>query len=1319
MSNHTNRTQGGRQRKKSRAEITGILLIIFSAFFLICLIFPIALSVIGAGVRNLLTGILGAFAFALFSGTTALGILLLKGKRLAVTKKRVVLISLISAFGLMILQLITTHSLLSLGFGEHLAEVYNFSYNFSIGGVIFSFFTMAVVATTGVVVAYLFYVALFLIFAGVLATDIIKFNKPVGENKRKYNKSRIMKKGSKEYVIQSDGSLNLENTTNYGLYVGKITPHSFKNKEYRGEFRDLEVVDEARYRVDNASSKGTGSGDVLSDYFGIQRDKETDNRSIDSEGDREKARDMLLGDWEKRGIEDTERFKGNLNTQKEMQRVSDMTGVIQAEPMIERGTEFKGYDSSIYVDDLINRAKTGQVVKEEPPVIKKSKNNRAETALPPLVFPPPIDQQSLFNDEGGIINGAEYSRYIASTIEKKEDTKKEAPEAPKEALGAATSGVSFAYETANENLDSFIENADNYNNTEIFDDLKQRADAIAANMPSFVQAPPNINHADNSGIINASDTASVLNTSSNRTTAASVTQIVPPTVVTNPFAGLNSSASVDTLVFDDADIENASDTKIEIDIEKIANTQDNKAASAPVASPTPVSPSSSTSSTTTTQQHTQEIREENFEFSKSNFTPKIDREFIAPGYEDDESELKTTVLKNIKTTLNTISSQLEKDNTQTAVASQIINNTLDILDSSDIEEKTQTTTQSINLSFASKLKNKSHNQEEEHNTIYLDQSEEDTMGNNLDIEDTDDNAPMAAPSSMHYGTTPYKQAQKQDEELQSIFDQDEDYTGAYIRGHDSKPKEFSKRNAHHKIPVNQIHIDDALKTNAPKALAKPNKKSSKYIKPPVDLLTADSTDPSLFGCDSDANKIKLEQVLDSLGLKVQVTSVSSGPAVTRYELTMPVGTPVSKILSFAKDIAYELAAKKGVRIEAPISGKRAVGVEVPNQEIGIVSLKDLIGSPEFANSSSNATLCLGKDIAGGIVLGALEKMPHLLVAGTTGSGKSACLNSLIVSMIYKSSPADLRLILIDPKRVEFPQYASLPHLLINKIINEREHAINAFKWVISEMNERYKLLAEYKAKNIQDFNNTEAVKTGQTAKLPRIVIVVDELSDLMSGGYKKEMESLILSIAQLSRAAGINMILATQRPSVDIITGTIRANLPSRIAFAVQNGTDSRTILDQTGAEMLLGRGDSLYSPIDAPEPKRIQGAYVTSEEVEEIVKFICENNTADYFDEAAGIILKDKEAEASEDDYSGDDNDNSGFDPMLEEIARRMIETGEISTSLLQRRYKVGYARGARIMDDLEQLGFIGGKDAMRPTKPREIYATREMFEKVFGVEC
>ncbi|MDE7395737.1 MAG: DUF87 domain-containing protein [Clostridiales bacterium] len=501
--------------------------------------------------------------------------------------------------------------------------------------------------------------------------------------------------------------------------------------------------------------------------------------------------------------------------------------------------------------------------------------------------------------------------------------------------------------------------------------------------------------------------------------------------------------------------------------------------------------------------------------------------------------------------------------------------------------------------------------------------------------------------------------------------------------------------------------------NASVPPVKKRRKVAKYVAPSLDILIPnDSVAPSdTVECEEKGRM--LEATLKELKLPASVIEITRGPAVTRYELEMPPGVPIKRIEQYSADIAYNLASNGKIRIETPIPGKRAVGVEVPNAEIAIVRLHEIIGSKEFQNSSSPLTIALGKDIAGSNIICNLEKMPHLLIAGATGSGKSACLNSIIMSILYKSSPEDVRLILIDPKRVEFNMYRGMPHLISEDIINEASQAINALTWAREEMERRYVLFGKHCVRNLQEFNKCDAVKDGTEQKLPYIVMIVDELAELMlDSNNRKELENKIMSIAQKARAAGIHMILATQRPTVDVITGTIKANLPSRIAFAVKSMVDSRTILDECGAETLLGRGDMLYAPQGVSDPMRVQGAFVTDKEVAAVTEFVRDNNEADFDDEFTTAINKKDEPESGED---GGDEDDKEFDSLMPDVLKCVIESGAASTSMIQRRFSVGYARASRIIDQMELHKFIG---PLEGSKPRSVYISREQYKELFGID-
>lgn len=520
--------------------------------------------------------------------------------------------------------------------------------------------------------------------------------------------------------------------------------------------------------------------------------------------------------------------------------------------------------------------------------------------------------------------------------------------------------------------------------------------------------------------------------------------------------------------------------------------------------------------------------------------------------------------------------------------------------------------------------------------------------------------------------------------------------GAKNNNYSEKNNTYNNFNANGNLGGNDSSIP--VQNTAPKPQKHP------YVKPPLELLNTISSNYSDQDEECQQNVIILEQTLEDFRIPAKVLQVTKGPAVTRYEIQMPAGISVKKVQQHAEDIAMALSANGKIRIEAPIPGKNAVGIEVPNKKIATIALRDVLDSKSFQNSTSPLTFVLGKDIAGEPRVCDLRKLTHMLVAGSTGSGKSVCLNSLIISMMFKSSPEDLRFILIDPKRVEFSVYNGMPHLMLPEVITEADKAINALNWAIKEMERRYTVIQEARVKNLAEYNETPEVLSGDKPKIPIIVFVVDELADLMLAN-RREVEEKILKLAQKSRAAGIHLVLATQRPSVDVITGTIKGNLPSRIAFAVTSFADSKTILDGGGAERLLGRGDMLYSPQELPEPVRIQGAFISNSEVEAVVDFIKQNNSASFDDEANSHINTKNGS-----DEGGDDED---LDECFPDALRLVIELGQASTSLLQRRMALGYQRAARIIDKMEQLKFISPMDG---SKPRTVYITMEEFERRFG---
>lgn len=442
---------------------------------------------------------------------------------------------------------------------------------------------------------------------------------------------------------------------------------------------------------------------------------------------------------------------------------------------------------------------------------------------------------------------------------------------------------------------------------------------------------------------------------------------------------------------------------------------------------------------------------------------------------------------------------------------------------------------------------------------------------------------------------------------------------------------------------------------------------------------------------------KLEETLSSFGVAAKVINVSRGPTITRYELQPSAGVKVSRIVNLADDISLNLAAS-GVRIEAPIPGKAAIGIEVPNKEITVVTLKEVVDSEDFRGHKSKLAFALGKDITGNCLVADIARMPHLLIAGATGSGKSVCINSLVISIIYKASPDEVKLLMIDPKVVELGVYNGIPHLLI-PVVTDPKKAAGALNWAVQEMINRYKLFADRSVRDIKGYN--EAAKALGEPSLPQIVLIIDELADLMMVA-PNEVEDSICRLAQMARAAGMHLVIATQRPSVDVITGVIKANIPSRISFAVSSQIDSRTILDMAGAEKLMGRGDMLFYPVGKPKPIRAQGAFITDDEVERVVDFIKAQASSEYDPNIIEEINTEKEPSQ---DNPGDN------DELLPRAIELVLEAGQASVSLIQRKFKVGYARAARIIDQMETRGIIGGYEG---SKPRQILITKQQWNEL-----
>jgi len=536
----------------------------------------------------------------------------------------------------------------------------------------------------------------------------------------------------------------------------------------------------------------------------------------------------------------------------------------------------------------------------------------------------------------------------------------------------------------------------------------------------------------------------------------------------------------------------------------------------------------------------------------------------------------------------------------------------------------------------------------------------------------------------------------------------------------SKMPPLIKKEATEKVTVKRVKREKVTRTEAAESAEEVTKEisdrektqSPSYVFPPIDLLKVSGASGGDGTAEMRENSRRLSETLASFKIEAHIINVTRGPSVTRYEVELEKGVRLNKLTSVADDIALSLGAV-GVRIAA-IPGKiSVVGIEVPNRAVTMVSLREVIDSQEFDKAKSKSSFAVGKDIGGNCIVGNIAKLPHMLIAGTTGSGKSVCMNSIIISLLYKASPDDVKLIMVDPKMVELGIYNGIPHLLI-PVVTDPKKAAGSLQWAVSEMMRRYKAMSDAGVRDLESYNSIVESQETEATKLPQVVVIIDELADLMLVAAK-EVEESICRIAQMGRAAGIHLIIATQRPSADVITGLMKANIPSRIAFAVASAMESRIILDTQGAEKLVGKGDMLYSPIGSGKPKRVQGCFVSDPEVEAVATYVKENYVTNY-DQQIMEEIERKAVQTGNKASASDPEPNAdelAGDEMLPAAVDVILETGQASVSMLQRRLKLGYARAARIVDEMEEKGIVG---PFQGSKPRDILITKEQWASMQG---
>ncbi len=1321
-----------RNKKGSQGDhnVAGILCVIISSFFLICLITPL-LSDIGTFVKNLTTGLIGYLSYPIALCTLLYGILLLMNKKAAFSGKQITFIFLIAACVIFILQTALDAKNMSGGFGEYISSLISFDANnttagHSVGGVIFGIFVFGIKSIISFVGAYILYSLLLILFCGLLIYDVRSAMRATQKANAQPQRIPFEKGKSSPQPVR-----DVYDPT---LFVGTIE-HTKKTVTQTGDFYSM---------GHSANAFGDAGNDAIS-HFDSARNQQTPYYEGPASDDdiHEMAKKKLYGNIEEtyRNYEDA--LKRSMN--------------------IENASEQNG-GSRRYNDDsvILSRPKplmTSPSITPDQP--KKIEREEKKTGLPEIPFLPEKDLSDQIVD-GPILNGDQISETIkdskktvsedavGSEVVSTSEPEQE-PELPPIIVGNPKPKKETVPEPEPEEKEPEIEqlpilNGDDFAKKEVKSEKQKQprhdfwatrfGGAFAEGTEDEEEAEETLSDneqsiaEENTEKENAQPPIDIPESAEDMIDDRSQDDIEAEKEETSEKQDENTRSDVFELELPDDDITFEDKAEGSENNEADSETIDSDINENPIVSGEKQNDSVIINGDNApydrdveTDDISDDIKEENSEDPEDNVIVDnsddllIDDMFVDD--ENEESKKEPVIDENDYSEFDEESATTNEGSEETDPEEVVSNSEYETVES---EERSDNTNDNI--------KDESEDVSDEDVTVATEEIDDsyEEIGAVEQDEQNEENAEVTAADNSvddSLESDEIKFEAKIPDSLKMIDEQidmsekgeeiDNDNTGYYNTEFEKNVSKISLKLNDDKFGLNkngevnnQINMDDydvEIKETKPKKIKKP----IQYNPPPIDLLVTESTDPD-DGVDYRENATNLEEALHNFKINANVVDIIKGPAVVRYELQVALGQSVKSISNRAEDIAYSLAAVGKVRIEAPILGKRAVGVEVPKKEASIVALKDIINTEEFNQAKSCLTIALGRDISNQIVLCNLEKMPHLLIAGATGSGKSACLNSIIISFLYKASPDDVRLILIDPKQVEFGPYRNMPHLLMKNIINDSMQAINAFQWARDEMDRRYTLFAKYGVRNLGDFNENAAVVNGMEPKLPRIVIIVDELAELMISKNSKELEQNIMSMAQKARAAGMHLILATQRPSVDVLTGTIKANFTSRIAFAVKGQADSRTILDYAGAETLLGRGDMLYAPLGAKE-QRVQGAFITTEEVESVVNYVKENNDVDYDEDAESIIMKKPEENIPA--ASDDGPSETSEDPLMKEVLKKVIEYKTASASQIQRKFSVGYNRAARLIDQMEENGYIGPLDG---SKPREVYITREKYIEIYG---